>query len=187
MTVIFSYILFIIVFGAVFSLLRVTHSERLSVNKTIIIGGMSFFFFILQLLSLFTGMLGVILACIGILHSKTAPKKERLFQFEFQLALAFFLTLIGYHLGYQVLFILLLPELIDLLMFIIKRFTHTGRSKAKLFYLNLTTPVQFKHFNILTGILAFLSAGVIGFSSNNTAVFVLALIVTMLSHESQQN
>ncbi|MHA1549897.1 MAG: hypothetical protein ACTSXV_00400 [Alphaproteobacteria bacterium] len=171
--------MFFPILAVVFFAIRSTHTHSFSVMKTMVIGLGGFFFYLIALLPFFTGGIGILIAVIGILHRHVRPSEE-IFRTEYQVALALLLTLWGQQVGYAVLFLFLLPELIDLLTETAGRIFKVKPKKTQyLCHLNDMHDPLFKSRVGLHVILVFLSGGMIGFSNQPIAVFILAVLATL--------
>ncbi|MBN1783807.1 MAG: hypothetical protein JW812_02455 [Alphaproteobacteria bacterium] len=174
----FDILMAVLVFLATFSVLRATHSAYFSVMKTIVMGAGGFFFYLIGLLSFFTGAFGIVLASIGMGHRYFRPKNE-IFTMEYQAGLALLLTLWGNIMGYEILFILLLPELLDLLIYVGARFFKTILPKEKLLcHLEDMHDLMFKRRVALHVVLVFLGGGLVGLSKQPVAIVIMAILAT---------
>ncbi|OQX94517.1 MAG: hypothetical protein B6I23_00825 [Rickettsiaceae bacterium 4572_127] len=178
----------VIIFTVVFSLLRTTHSQYFAVMKTSVIGVGGFFFFLLGLLPFFIGGFGIVLSIIGIAHRYYRPK-DKIFSLEYQLGMALLLTLWGATMGYEILFVLLLPELADLVIQAGARIFKTKIADEKMLcHLGDLHDPLFKKRIGLHVILIFLSGGLVGISSQPLPVIVMAILATIFvyTHENKK-
>ncbi len=176
----------IIIFAVIFSLLRTTHSQYFSVMKTSVIGVGGFLFFLLGLLPFFVGGFGIALSIIGMLHRYYRPK-DKIFSLEYQLGMALLLTLWGATMGYEILFVLLLPELADLVIQTGARIFKTKVAEEKMLcHLGDLHDKLFQKRIGLHIILIFLSGGLVGVSSRPLPVITMAILITIFVYNKKK-